>query len=182
MNRTEPRRTPAVFWTGLLCALALLAAGVVLVQSFVADRGWVQHGSWVRRAAQQFDGLRADSATAATIGGLALVLGLLLLITALRPAGRSHRPAGDGLWASPAAIAAIAGDAAERCAGVVGAETSVGRREIRLEVRVADGGRDAGSPAGQADATQAAVAAAVHDRLGDLVTTPVRVQVRQTRP
>ncbi len=162
-----PRARPATAWLGMLAALLLIGVGVVLVQEALSRWG-VVGASWLGSFLETLDGTRAGTWTVPA--GVALVLlGLLVLVVALKPRRRTHvRVAGDAdLWMTPAALTALARDAAEGVPGV--ARVSVGGSRSAVKVRAA---------AEHPDDVGPAVDQAVTSRLDG---AEVRVSVRTTR-
>lgn len=129
-----PRSRPAAATTAVVLAVLVLAAGVVAVAD--AAGSFNGAGSLAEKA---FDGLDGLSASGATTGvGVALaVVGLLLVVAALKPRGRTHL-AVDGpvdLWVTPRAAATIAAQEAEEHPDVLEARVeSATRRRITLVV------------------------------------------------
>lgn len=130
----EPRGRPAAATAAVLLALLLLAAGAALVVDAIGSGGRERSAS-VRWVLEQLDGLRADEAT--TAGGVAVaLLGLALVVAALRPRPRTHLPAGDpDLWLTPRAAGVLAAEEAEQHRDVLSARVAAaGRRRVVLAV------------------------------------------------
>ena len=103
--------------------------------------------------------------------GAVAVLGLLLVIAALRPRRRTHLPAGDGtLWLRPTDVARLCSSAALTRPGVATAHTNVTRRKAVVAATV--GGRDR-------DELRSEITAAVENAVSTL-DSPPRVRVRLT--
>jgi hypothetical protein len=162
-----PRARPAAGWLGPLVALLMIALGVVLVQEALARWGVVST-SWLGSFLTNVDGLRAGTWTVPA-GVVLVLLGLLVLLAALKPRRRTHvRVDGEAdLWMTPTALASLARDAAEGVPGVARVSATGSRSTVK--VRAA-----AEHPADVA----AAVEQAVTDRLDG---AEVRVSVRTTR-
>lgn len=162
-----PRALPAAAWLGPLVALVLIALGVVLVQEALARWGVVAT-SWLGSALTSIDGMRAGT-WAVPAGVVLVLLGLLVLLVALKPRRRTHVHV-DGeadLWMTPAALSALARDAAEGVPGV--ARVSVAASRSAVKVRAA-----AEHPEHVTEPVQEAVASR-------LAGADVRVSVRTTR-
>ncbi len=130
----EPRGRPAAATAALVVALLLLAAGAALVVDAVGTGGRARSAS-VRWVLEQLDGRRADEASTA-LGVAVVLLGLVLVVAALRPRGRTHLAAGrPGLWLTPRAAGVLAAEEAERHRDVLAARVaSAGRRRVVLAV------------------------------------------------
>jgi type IV secretory pathway VirB2 component (pilin) len=175
--KAAPRSLPASSIVAILVALALVALAVVAGHDLAARQGWISgQDSWLTPAVEALDGLTAS--VAVLVGAAALgVLGLLLAVLSFAPARTSHvRSAArvDGadldLWVSPAAVAAVARNAADRAPGVVAAETvRVSRRRIRIAVTTQ---RDA-APVREAATT------AAREAVGSLSTARIDVVTKE---
>lgn len=130
----DPRGRPAAAAAGVLLAVLLLAAGAALVVDALGSGGRERSAS-VRWVLEQLDGLRADEATTAIGAGVALV-GLALVVVALRPRPRTHLPAGEpALWLTPRAAGVLAAEEAEQHRDVLSARVaSASRRRVVLAV------------------------------------------------
>lgn len=130
----EPRGRPAATTTAVLVALLLLVAGAALVVDATGSGGRDRSAS-VRWVLQQLDGLRADEATTAIGAGVVLV-GLALVLLALRPRRRTHLPGGEeDLWLTPRAAGTLAAAEAGQHRDVLSARVaSAGRRRVVLAV------------------------------------------------
>lgn len=131
----RPRARPATAGLGILVAVGLVALAVLGVHELAVDRGWASGSSWVKSVLDALDGRTADTATA-VLGAAVAVLGLLVLLVALRPGRATHVPTtGEpDVWLSRGAVAALAAATADRQVGVVEAGAEVSRRRITLRV------------------------------------------------
>lgn len=173
--KAAPRSLPASGIVAVLVALALVGLAVVAGHDLAASQGWTTgQDRWLTPAVEALDGLTASVAVLVAAAALG-VLGLVLAVLSLVPARTSHvRSAArvDGaaldLWVSPAAVAAVARNAADRAPGVVAAETvRVSRRRIKVAVTTQ---RDAGPVRDAATtAARAAVGSLSNARI-DVVT------------
>lgn len=149
---STPRGTAPVVWTAGVLALLLAALGAVAVRDLAVDQGWAQGSSWTSAAVDAVDGLEASVALAVA-GALVALVGLALLVVALRPGRVRHVPL-DGAadaWITPRAVAALARSVADRSAGVVEASTASTSRS-RVSIRVTTAGQpDAAARAAQTD-------------------------------
>lgn len=131
----EPRGNPAARYLGVIIGLLLLALGLVAGRELWlrnSDVGW---RSWLDPVFGFFRGLEFQPWMGWVGIGL-VVLGLLLLIIALKPRPRTHRALKSpvSIWARPVDIARYATANARRTPGVRSASTSVKRRTATLEV------------------------------------------------
>lgn len=137
MSATTPPKARATSTAiGILAALLVLALGVVGLQEWLSGIGWVDEDGWVSRVIATLDEQRPE-AWMIVVAVPAALIGVWLVLVALKPRSRTHLPAPGGLdlWATPAALAAIAQNAADRQPGVVSAIARPGRRRIDVEVR-----------------------------------------------
>lgn len=165
-----PTARPAAQAAAVVVGLLLLALAGALVRDAAVALGWLSGSSWTLALLRDLDGLTSTAAVQAA-SAIAVVLGVLLVLVALRPARATHRAAGDGLWLSPAAMTALAATVADRTPGVVGVDTRrSGRRRIALDV-VSGARHDPG-------AVEQAVTTAVRSRLEGLPAPALRVRVK----
>lgn len=132
----QPRALPAAGWLGPVLALALVALGVVAGQDSLAR--WKLAGlrsSWLGSAFSSLDGLRAAT-WSVPVGVVLVLLGLALLLVALKPRRRTHVSVeGDAdLWISPEALAAMARDAADGVPGIGRVTVNASRSAVRVRV------------------------------------------------
>ena len=82
--------------------------------------GWATGEPWLAEGVRRLDGLEPSTGVLALATAIA-VLGLVLVLAGLLPAGRHHVPASgvQHLWSSPSALAEVARSAADRSPGVV---------------------------------------------------------------
>lgn len=137
----EPRRAPAARPVLVLLSLALLGlAGFAGYELYATLRdGWTPIlGPWVDKG---LDGPLSWRPLPWVAGAVA-VLGVLLLLSALRRRQRSHVGYGEdsALWLTPTSIARLCSQHAGRVSGVTGCTTVVGRKKVVANVHA--GGRD----------------------------------------
>ncbi|MEC4614530.1 Asp23/Gls24 family envelope stress response protein [Tsukamurella tyrosinosolvens] len=97
LRRHAPRRTAGASIATVPLLLALVALGVIAVRDALVSLGWVAGSRWIDAVPRIADDVRWSWwAWPATVG--AIVLGLVLLIAALKPRRRSHTPVSDELW------------------------------------------------------------------------------------
>jgi hypothetical protein len=120
---------------------------------------------------RSLDGLTPSVVTVVIAVALG-VLGLLLVLAALKPARKTHLrgPGETDLWITAPAVAALARGIADRVPGVVDASTGkVSRRKIRIDVVTA-----------QDSATiRQQVESAIGSRLDGLTSTTIAVKMKE---
>lgn len=125
---------------GIVLALALVAVGVVAVRDLAVAQGWATGEPWLAGGLRSLDAMGTSAVlTTATVAG---VLGLLLVLAGLRPAGRRHVASGevDQLWSNPSALAEVARSAADRAPGVLSARTARARKgRVVIDVAAREG-------------------------------------------
>jgi len=97
LRKHAPRRTAGASIATVPLLLSVLALGVLAVRDTVVSLGWVAGRRWLDTVPRIADDVQWDWwAWPATIG--AIVVGLVLLIAAVKPRRRSHAPVTDDLW------------------------------------------------------------------------------------
>ncbi|MGV9796475.1 hypothetical protein ACWDTP_00290 [Mycobacterium sp. NPDC003449] len=96
-TRHGPRRMAGATVTGVLVALALVVVGAIALRDVAIRAGWVDGGPWIAAAAGWADDAQWDWWTWPVAVAAALI-GLTLLVVALKPRRRSYLPVGDGVW------------------------------------------------------------------------------------
>jgi len=166
---SQPTRSGPVGIVGPILAVLLIAVGVVLLRDALAAAGVLEGGAWIPAALGALDGVRAGPLFLA--GGIvAALLGLWLIVTALRPRVRSgvNVASRTGIFLGTGDVARLASAAAEDVGGVISASTVASRRKVSTTIRTTGG-------PGIAEAVRQAVT----DRLTDLDPPPrVTVTVR----
>ena len=129
---------------GVALALALVGVAVVAVRDLAVTEGWAAGEPWLAEGVRRLDGLEPSTGVLALATAVG-VLGLVLLLAGLLPAGRHHVPASGAqhLWSSPSALAEVARSAADRSQGVVTARVArASRGRVVLDVVTRDGVAD----------------------------------------
>lgn len=132
----QPVGLPLVCLVAVVVALLVIAVGVVGVQHGLQAGGLVGPPSWLTRAAEGVDGLRAFAWTA--LVGLGLVLlGLWLVLTALRPRPRTSvaLQARTGVYLRPRDVRRIAERAAGEVDGVTAVKVDATRSKVTARAR-----------------------------------------------
>lgn len=148
---------------GLILALLLTGAGVVLIRDALVYFGLLSGTPWILSVARAVNGVTAAGWLVPLGVALALV-GLWLLWRALRPRARTavSLTATTGVFLHPRDVARFAETAAEGVGGVLAADVTASRRRVAVRVR----GTGSQDLAGQ-------VHAAVTHRLSALDSPPV---------
>ena len=162
-----PRARTAASWLGLVLSVVLIALGVVLVHDALVRLGTVGGEEWITAVADAVGTVRPGTEVA-VIGVVLGLLGLVLVIGALRPRRRlgAQVTAGNGQYVLPVDVARLASAAARRVDGVLDARSSATRTTVQVVARTT------GDPG-----ASGAVRSAVQDALSVLEHAP-RVRVR----
>lgn len=185
-GKNPPKAAPVAAFTGVAIALVFIALAVVGVHDLVVTQGWAGGHAWARAAIDGTNGAtRADWVIPLVV--LALVLGLVLLVTSVRPRKVTHRhvpqdPASDGaeeesgmvdVWIMPAALDTMAKSAAEDVLGVSSAHPKVSGRRTRISV--------ATTPGTDQDQIAKSVQQGTEECIGALSDVPVKIYTREMR-
>ena len=153
---------------GLIIAVLVITVGVVGVHDALVGAGAAAGTPWIDAVVKPLNGLR-PAFWLVPAGSDLVLLGLWLLLTALRPRPRTAiaLQARTGVFLRPRDVATLARSAAQDVDGVASAKVTAGPRKIVVAARTTTGGL-------QQDITQA-----VTTRLQALATAPtVRVTVK----
>lgn len=168
-----PTATPAAAPWAILFALVVLALGVVGIRDALVAAGVLGGRLWTTSTAEAVDGLTRQVWMVPAGAALAL-LGLWLLLTALKPRKRTETTVAGtpGAWMRPGDVARLARAAADDVDGVVSVSATATRRKVTLTARTTT--RDTGP-------LRAAISQAVSDTLDALQPSPrVKVRTRYT--
>jgi hypothetical protein len=168
-----PSALPAAAPAGVFLAFVLLGLGVVALRDTAVALQWLPGTPWIDAMVHRIDGLRFTW-TMIPVGLAALVVGMALVIAALRPSRKTALPvtAASSIWISPWELAAVASYAANSVPGVFDARTAGTRRALTISARVAD--------SETAEAKTAEVVAAVHAAVAIVAASPkVAVTIRK---
>ncbi len=168
-----PSALPAAAPAGVFLALVLLGLGVVALRDTAVTLQWLPGTPWIDAVVHRIDGLRFTW-TMVPAGLAALVVGMALVIAALRPSRKTALPvtAASSIWISPWDLAAAASYAANSVPGVFDARTAATRRTLTISAQVAD--------STTAKAKTADIVAAVHAATAIVAASPkVTVTIRK---
>ncbi len=134
VNAKSPAAAPATVATGLLMAIVLLAVAVVFIHDALVGAGAVSGTAWLAWFAEKANVISASSPWMLWAGPLAVVIGLVLVIAALKPRKSTHWAVGDqGVFIGRGDAARLAANAAHSTPAVVDAQASVsGRSTLRV--------------------------------------------------
>lgn len=163
----SPLASAAAHWSGALCAVLLVAVGVVGIRDGVAAAGWIQGNLWTRAAIAWVDGQSAHG-WMVPVGAILALLGLALVIAGVKPRRRKAVPvqARTSVYLDIGDAAKLATAAAQAVPGVTRASARATRRAMTVRARTTG-----------PDVTDDSVAAAVRDALTPLAAVP-RIAVR----
>lgn len=166
-----PRRTGGIASLGILLALVLAAGGALAVRDALVYGGVLGGTPFLHSLAKAVESLRPE-VWVLVAGILLALLGLLLLVRALRPSPPKVTAvrADTGVYLRPRDVSRLAETAAESVDGVLAVHVSATPRRVGVDVR------STGDP-GVADRVREAVAV----RLEPLENQPA-VRVRTERP
>lgn len=158
----RPVSPGAITAVGVVLAVAVTALGLVGLHDALVAAGALTGRSWTATAVSDVDGTRRGL-WLVPAGILAVLVGLWLLLTALRPRPRTAIAlrSQTGVVLRPRDVATLARSAAGDVDGVTSATATARRRSISIAV-----------VATSVDGIQEAVTAAVAARLSALETTP----------
>lgn len=170
-TRKPPKGQAGSTVIGILIALLLVLAGVVGIHDWLTGLGWSGGRPWVPTALDAVEGTRA-APWMLVVAAVVALLGLWLVLLALKPRRRTHLPAPDreiDLWSTTGALAAVARHAADRQSGVMSATARVRRRRVDVDITTREGNDDG---------LNSRVQEAVEQSLEGLMTPRVRVHTR----
>lgn len=166
-----PAAAPATVVTGVLLALVLLGVGVVFLRDALLAAGALTGSPWLTWFADKAEVISASSPWMVWAGPVAVVVGLILVVAALKPRKSTHWAAEEpGVYIGRADAARLVANAAHESTSVVAARADVsGRRALRVTARTV---------ANDTAAVTTEVDRAVTHRLAALRPTPnVRTRV-----
>lgn len=98
-----PRRVAGSTITGLLVALTVIAAGVVAVREALIAVGWIGGTAWIDPALDWAAQTQWQWWTWPAVI-LTVLVGVVLLVIAVKPRRRAYLPVGDGVWVRKHAV------------------------------------------------------------------------------
>lgn len=99
LRKQAPRRTAGASIVTVPLLLAVVVLGGIAVRDTVVSLGWMAGDRWLDAVPRIADDVRWDWwAWPATVA--AIVVGLILVLAAVKPRRRSHKPVTDELWFS----------------------------------------------------------------------------------
>jgi Family of unknown function (DUF6286) len=164
-----PLAAPSATTASVVMALILIAAGVIVGRDALIGVGVVAGSPWITACLEFLDGLNAQS-WMLPAGIATAVVGLVLLVAAVKPRRRTHRATkAPGAWIAPRDIRRISRGALLSLTGV--AEATAGGSANTLTLTI--------TPVAGYDASQldSAVRATLTETLEPLVTPP-RIKTR----
>ncbi len=131
-----PVGSGAISVVGPVLALLLTAAGVVAIREALVRSGLLAGPPWTEQTLRALDGLSA-AAWMVPVGAALILLGLWLLLTALRPRRRTaiSVTSSTGVFLRLRDVARLAERAAEQVDGVLAARARATRRAVTVRVR-----------------------------------------------
>ncbi|MDQ3615769.1 MAG: alkaline shock response membrane anchor protein AmaP [Actinomycetota bacterium] len=157
---------------GVVWALLLLALAVVCLRDALVAFGALGGRPWINSVTSWLDGTTATN-WMYLIGAVCVLVGLLLLVAALKPRARRgiEVEADTGVLISKSAVRRLASSAARQVDGVDTASATAGRRRVTVDATIL--------ASSQVDEVKADISDAVGDRLEALRKDPqVRVRAR----
>ena len=126
-----------VSFVGAVLAVLLVAVGCVGVRDALVSAGLLAGTSWLEGGVDALDGL-APQWWMVPVGAVLLLLGLWLMLTAVRPRPRTavRLRSQTGVFLRPGDVGRLAARAAEDVDGVLGARAATTRRAAQLNVTV----------------------------------------------
>jgi hypothetical protein len=157
---------------GVIWALALIALAVICVRDALVAFGALGGEPWINSVTETLDGLSATR-WMYLIGAVCVVLGLFLLVAAVKPRPRRgiHLEADTTVLVSTSAVRRLASSAAGEVDGVDKSSVTASRKRVTVDAAVLSTAR--------AEEVEANISSAVSDRLSALRENPqVRVRTK----
>lgn len=162
-----PKRPAAIGWVGMGLALLLTVLGVLALFDGAVRAGWAE-AEPVLTPFLTGPAVVTPQPGAAVVAVLVGLIGLWLVITALRPGHRAgiRLGGGAGIWMGHRDLEHLAASTAERCDGVLSARARASRKRVTVHVETTT------------PQVQEAAASAVRERLAAL--SAPKIDVRTT--
>ncbi|MCF4005886.1 DUF6286 domain-containing protein [Corynebacterium uropygiale] len=165
----EPRANPFARWVTILIGLLFIALAVIAGREIwaISDKG-ANAPQWLKPVFELFGGPGLPG-WALAAGIIAIIVGIIFIIVALKPRRRTHRRVTSevSLWTRPVDVSRMASQAARKVPGVSTAHSTV--KGSTLAVSIAG------------DTTDSSLAQRVEETLSPLVANlenPKQVKVR----
>ncbi len=131
----NPSANPGAMIVGVFLGLALIGLAAVTMRDLLIHVGWIGSDEWLAAAAQWIQNL-SWSAWMWPAAVVSVVVGLWLLVLAVRPRRRTHIGVADFdvVWTRPGDVARRVSAAVSSLPGVEHATTVVGRRKVKVAV------------------------------------------------
>lgn len=154
----EPKAAPAASAVGVLGSLAVIGGGVIAIREVLVGSGAVTGSRWLPSAVDWIDGLEPQAwMVPAGIG--AAVLGLVLMLLAVKPRRSTHRSLlADGVYLRRKDLAALLETTVGRVDGVGTGRVVTSKRRATVSVTALPGADTAAVRRGATDAVAREVA------------------------
>ncbi len=129
-----PVAAPVASGLAVSFAIAMIALGLVAGRDVLVWTGAIRGSGWISGAVKAVDGLAAQWWMLP--GGIAVaVVGLLIVIAAVKPRRRTHRPlTAPDTWIRPRDIIRLTASACQAITGVANANASGSARRIAVSI------------------------------------------------
>ncbi|MEU4396780.1 DUF6286 domain-containing protein [Kribbella sp. NPDC023855] len=128
----RPVAVPAAATVGVLAALAVTAAGVVAIRETLLAADLITGTSWLQWVLGKAEVLK-PAGWMTPAGTAAVLIGLVVLVAALKPRKTTHLAVGDsGVWIRSRDAARLAGDTATNIDSVISASAKAKGRKLRV--------------------------------------------------
>ena len=129
-----PVAAPGATAVALVLGIGLVGLGVIAGRDALIAGGALSGTPWITAALNTFDGMSAQS-WMVPAGAMLAAVGILLVLTAVKPRKRTHRALDiDDAWLASADIARVAQGAAETVTGTAAVNVSGSRRTVTVNV------------------------------------------------
>lgn len=130
----EPRANPFARWTTILIGILLVALAVIAGRDIWVLTSNTQQTPWLRPVFELFNSSLPSWIVPASIA--AVIVGLILVIIALKPRKRTHRGLESAIswWTRPVDISRMASQTAHKVPGVSNAHSAVKGSTLSVSV------------------------------------------------
>lgn len=134
-----PLAAPAATTVSVVLALVLVGAGIVAGRDALIGFGAITGAPWIAAGLKAIDGLTAQS-WMRPAGIVVAMIGLLLLLAAIKPRKRTHVPTNaPDAWITPRDVRRVARTAALSLTGVDATTASGSARSLTLSITPVNG-------------------------------------------